>query len=167
METIGKRISEHRKAKNIKQEKLAEMLLVSPQAVSKWENDISCPDISLLPKLAEILGITVDELLSGKKESVVSYVPEEKRRDINDMMLRIVVDSSEGDKVRVNIPCALAKIALECGMELPQISGNDSLNSAFKSIDLAKIFEMVEKGAMGNIVEVESHEGDIVSIFVE
>jgi len=76
METIGKRISENRKAKNIKQDKLAEMLLVSPQAVSKWENDISCPDISLLPKLSEILGITVDELLSGKKEKPVAYVPE-------------------------------------------------------------------------------------------
>ena len=82
-------------------------------------------------------------------------------------MLKIVVDSSDGDKVRVNIPCALAKIALECGMEMPQISGSDSLNSALKNIDLAKIFEMVEKGAMGNLVEVESHDGDIISIFVE
>ncbi len=167
METIGKRISAQRKLKNIKQDELAEMLLVSPQAVSKWENDISCPDISLLPNLAKILGITVDELLSGKQESSVSYVPEEHRKDINDMMFRIIVDSHEGDKVRVNIPCALVKIALECGAELPQISGNDSLNKAMKSIDLAKIFEMVEKGAIGNLVEVESHEGDIINIFVE
>jgi len=167
MDTIGKRISENRKAKNIKQDELAEMLMVSPQAVSKWENDISCPDISLLPKLSEILGITVDELLSGKKEKPVAYVPEEKRRDINEMMFRIVVDSAEGDKVRVNIPCAIVKIALECGIDLPQISGNDSLNSAVKNIDLAKIFEMVEKGAIGNLVEVESADGDIVSIFVE
>ena len=167
MDTIGKRISENRKAKNIKQDELAEMLMVSPQAVSKWENDISCPDISLLPKLSEILGITVDELLSGKKEKPVAYVPKEKRRDINEMMFRIVVDSAEGDKVRVNIPCAIVKIALECGLDLPQISGNDSLNSAVKNIDLAKIFEMVEKGAIGNLVEVESADGDIVSIFVE
>ena len=143
------------------------MLCVSPQAVSKWENDLSCPDISLLPKLSKILGISVDELLSGKQESVVSYVPEEARKSLDDMMLKIVVDSSDGDKVRVNVPCALAKIALECGMEMPQISGNDSVNGALKNLDLAKIFEMVEKGAMGNIVEVESHEGDIVSIFVE
>ena len=81
--------------------------------------------------------------------------------------MRIRVDSSDGDKVRVNIPCALVKIALDCGMEIPQISGNDSVNSAIKNIDLAKIFEMVEKGAMGNLIEVESHEGDIVNIFVE
>ena len=167
METIGKRISENRKRKNIKQDELAEMLCVSPQAVSKWENDLSCPDISLLPKLSKILGISVDELLSGKQESSVVFVPEENRKDIKDMMFRIVVDSSEGDKVRVNIPCAIVKIALDCGMEMPQISGNDSVNSALKNLDLAKIFEMVEKGAIGNLVEVESHEGDIINIFVE
>lgn len=167
METIGKRISENRKRKNIKQDELAEMLCVSPQAVSKWENDLSCPDISLLPKLSKILGISVDELLSGKQESSVVFVPEENRKDIKDMMFRIVVNSSEGDKVRVNIPCAIVKIALDCGMEMPQISGNDSVNGALKNLDLAKIFEMVEKGAIGNLVEVESHEGDIISIFVE
>ena len=167
MDTIGKRISEQRKSKGLKQDELAEKLLVSPQAVSKWENDLSCPDISVLPELSRILGITVDELLSGKKENTVQFVPEDERKNINDMMLRIVVDSSEGDKVRINIPCALAKIALDCGMDLPQISGNDSLKSAVKNINLEKIFEMVEKGAIGNIVEVESHEGDIVSIFVE
>ena len=167
METIGKRISENRKAKNIKQDELAEMLLVSPQAVSKWENDISCPDISLLPKLSEILGITVDELLSGKKENAAIFVPEEKRKNIDQMMCRIVVDSSEGDKVNVNIPCALIKVAIECGLELPQISGNETVSTAIKSIDFEKIFAMAEKGFMGNIVEVESHEGDIVNIFVE
>ena len=167
MDTIGKRISEQRKSKGLKQDELAEKLLVSPQAESKWENDLSCPDISVLPELSRILGITVDELLSGKKENTVQFVPEDERKNINDMMLRIVVDSSEGDKVRINIPCALAKIALDCGMDLPQISGNDSLKSATKNINLEKIFEMVEKGAIGNIIEVESHEGDIVSIFVE
>ena len=167
METLGKRISENRKAKNIKQEELAEILLVSPQAVSKWENNISCPDISLLPKLAEILGISVDELLSGKKEPETKFVPEEKRRDINEMMFRIVVDSADGDKVRVNIPCALLKVAIDCGMEMPVVSGNETVSSAFKNIDLAKIFEMAEKGAIGNLVEVESADGDIISIFVE
>ena len=163
METIGKRISENRKNKNIKQDELAEMLSVSPQAVSKWENDISCPDISLLPGLAKILGITVDELLSGKQEPSAVFVPEENRKDINDMMIRIIVNSHEGDKVKVNIPAAIIKAALDCGMEIPQLSGND----AFKKIDFAKIFEMAQKGVIGNIVEVESSEGDIVNIFLE
>ena len=98
METIGKRISENRKRKNIKQDELAEMLCVSPQAVSKWENDLSCPDISLLPKLSKTLGISVDELLSGKQESTVAFVPEESRKNIDEMMFRVVVNSSEAFK---------------------------------------------------------------------
>ena len=167
METIGKRISENRKNKNLKQDELAEMLGVSPQAVSKWENDISCPDISLLPALSKILGITVDELLSGKGEPKVSYVPETKRKDINEMMLRVVISSHDGDKVKINIPCALAKLAVEHGTELPKVSGSDSINSTFTSIDLENILNMVEKGAVGNLVEVESADGDIVNIFVE
>ena len=163
--TIGKRIAALRREKNLKQDDLAQMLEVSPQAVSKWENDQTCPDISLLPKLAKILGVSVDELLSGKQElqPVVTLVPEDRRKDIKDMMLRIVVDSADGDKVRVNLPMALVQLAMEMGMEMPQVSGNDAL----KSIDWAQVMDLVRHGAMGNLVEVESADGDIVRIFVE
>ena len=163
--TIGKRIAALRREKNLKQDDLAQMLEVSPQAVSKWENDQTCPDISLLPKLAKILGVSVDELLSGKQElqPVVTLVPEDQRKDIKDMMLRIVVDSADGDKVRVNLPMALVQLAMEMGMEMPQVSGNDAL----KDIDWAQVMELVRHGAMGNLFEVESADGDIVRIFVE
>jgi transcriptional regulator with XRE-family HTH domain len=163
--TIGKRIAALRREKNLKQDDLAQMLEVSPQAVSKWENDQTCPDISLLPKLAKILGVSVDELLSGKQElqPVVTLVPEDQRKDIKDMMLRIVVDSADGDKVRVNLPMALVQLAMEMGMEMPQVSGNDAL----KDIDWAQVMELVRHGAMGNLIEVESADGDIVRIFVE
>ena len=163
--TIGKRIAALRREKNLKQDDLAQMLEVSPQAVSKWENDQTYPDISLLPKLAKILGVSVDELLSGKQElqPVVTLVPEDQRKDIKDMMLRIVVDSADGDKVRVNLPMALVLLAMEMGMEMPQVSGNDAL----KDIDWAQVMELVRHGAMGNLIEVESADGDIVRIFVE
>ena len=163
--TIGKRIAALRREKNLKQDDLAQMLEVSPQAVSKWENDQTCPDISLLPKLAKILGVSVDELLSGKQElqPVVTLVPEDQRKDIKDMMLRIVVDSADGDKVRVNLPMSLVQLAMEMGMEMPQVSGNDAL----KDIDWAQVMELVRHGAMGNLIEVESADGDIVRIFVE
>lgn len=62
-QTMGKRIAQLRKEKGWTQEQLAEKLGVSAQAVSKWENDISCPDITLLPLLASTLGVTTDELL--------------------------------------------------------------------------------------------------------
>ena len=61
---LGKNIAELRKKSNLTQEELANMLGVSPQAVSKWENDAACPDISLLPKIAEIFGVTIDELMN-------------------------------------------------------------------------------------------------------
>ena len=61
--TMGKRIMTLRKQRGLTQEQLADQLNVSPQAVSKWENDISCPDISLVPKLAGILGVSSDVLL--------------------------------------------------------------------------------------------------------
>lgn len=68
-ETLGRRIARLRLAKTATQERLAKELNVSPQAVSKWENDINYPDISLLPDLARFLGVSVDELLSGANAS--------------------------------------------------------------------------------------------------
>ena len=171
MNTIGKRISEYRKKKNLKQDELAEMLGVSPQAVSKWENDLSCPDISLLPELSKILGISIDELVQGKKEEpVVTVLPEEERKDIDKMMLRIIVESKNGDHVRVNLPMTLVKVALETGMTIPKVNAkiNDKLGEdALSGIDFTQILKMVELGAIGNLVEVESGDGDTVKIFVE
>ena len=71
-ETMGKRISDLRKGKGMTQEQLAQLLGVTPQAVSKWENDLSCPDISILPQLAEALGVTTDELLGKAPLQTVS-----------------------------------------------------------------------------------------------
>ena len=162
--TLGKRIAALRKQKDLRQDDIAQLLDVSPQAVSKWENDQTCPDIGLLPKLAQILGVTTDELLSGKQAlQEVRVLPPEERKDIKDMLLRIIVDSSDGDKVRINLPMALVEIALDMGTEMPQISGKEAL----KNIDLNQIMELVRQGAIGNLVEVESADGDTVRIFVE
>ena len=53
---IGRQIAENRRAKGLTQEQLAEEFGVSPQAVSKWENGASCPDILTLPQLADFFG---------------------------------------------------------------------------------------------------------------
>ena len=65
---IGKQIRSHRLRANMTQEKLAEALNVTPQAVSKWENGASYPDITLLPELSAVLGITVDALFESGTE---------------------------------------------------------------------------------------------------
>lgn len=77
-ETLGRRIARLRLAKTATQERLAKELNVSPQAVSKWENDINYPDISLLPDLARFLGVSVDELLSGASASVQKSAAQER-----------------------------------------------------------------------------------------
>ena len=165
METLGKRIAALRREKNLKQDDVAQALNVSPQAVSKWENDQTCPDITLLPQLARLLGVSVDELLSGKQEvaPVVTMVPEENRKELKDMILRVVVDSKDGDKVRINLPMTLVQVALDIGMEIPQFNGKEAL----KNIDLAQVIMLVQQGATGCIMEVESSDGDTVRIFVE
>lgn len=65
--TTGKIISTKRKEKGLTQIQLAQMLSVSNRAVSKWENGDGYPDITILPQLAQALGITIDELLTGVK----------------------------------------------------------------------------------------------------
>lgn len=82
--TLGKRIMARRKKLGLTQDKLAETLGVTAQAVSKWENDQSCPDITMLPRLAELFDITVDELLGiTKAEAPESAVLEGTVEDSN------------------------------------------------------------------------------------
>ena len=85
-QTLGQKIAELRKAKNMTQLELANKLNITDKAVSKWERDISCPDINTFPKLAEILGVSVDELLQAN--NAVSDNKENK--DIVDLVLKDV-----------------------------------------------------------------------------
>lgn len=84
-QTLGKRIMQNRKRLGLTQEQLAEKMNVSAQAVSKWENDQTCPDIAAVPRLAEIFGITTDELLGVQEPvhqgEVVSDRREEEAQD--------------------------------------------------------------------------------------
>ena len=85
-QTLGQKIAELRKAKNMTQLELANKLNITDKAVSKWERDISCPDINTFPKLAELLGVSVDELL--KANNAISENKETK--DIVDLVLKAV-----------------------------------------------------------------------------
>lgn len=67
--TLGMMIAELRKQHGMTQLELAEKMGVTDKAVSKWERDLSCPDINSIPKLAEILGVSVEELMQVKKEA--------------------------------------------------------------------------------------------------
>ena len=161
-ETFGQRFSRLRKNLGLKQDEIAEKVNISAQAVSKWENDLSAPDISTLPLLADILNVSLDELL-GRESEKTKIVPEGERKDVNSMLLKINILSADGGKVKFNLPLSIIKLCLEAGMELPNINGKDSL----KNIDFNQIFMLINAGVIGKLVEVESADGDTVSITVE
>lgn len=73
-EKIGRRIAELRKAKELTGEKFAELLSVSPQAISKWENGKCLPEASLLPALAEILETSIDSLLMPQELVILKAI---------------------------------------------------------------------------------------------
>ncbi len=76
--TLGNKIAQLRKAQNLTQEALAQKLEVTNQAVSKWESDQCCPDILLLPQLADIFGVTIDELFDRAplpQEQIIHGLP--------------------------------------------------------------------------------------------
>ena len=162
MKTLGNKIAENRKLKKMTQEELANKLNVSAQAVSKWENDLSIPDLPILIELADLFNVTLDELIRQQTPEV-KIVDPEVRKPIEKMIMRVVVNSSDGDKVRINLPLSVIKVALEMGISLAEVNGNDSL----KNINLEQIFHLVNQGVIGKLVEVESAEGDIVEVFVE
>lgn len=64
--SMGETISTTRREKGMTQKELADMLNITDKAVSKWERDIACPDTQTIPKLAEILGLSVEELMNVK-----------------------------------------------------------------------------------------------------
>lgn len=162
-QTLGSRIAEKRRAASMTQEELAERLGISAQAVSKWENDVSCPDISLLPQLASLLGCTVDTLLTGEQAPDVKLVPEKQRKDPDDMMLRILIHSSDGDSVKVNLPLPLVKMGFLMGMEAPKINGK----RVTENLDMEQLMRMIDSGLVGRLMEMETSDGDTVEIVVE
>lgn len=167
-EILGKNLLALRKEKGWTQDEVAEKLGISAQAVSKWENGVSCPDITLLPGLSDLYGVLVDDLLRDEEErrkrqgAVMAYVPEEKRKKPEEMLFRILVDSQGGDKVRINLPLPLLKAGMDLGIA-SSFTGKDAL----KDIDLEQVFRLAENGVLGKLVEVESADGDHVEIVVE
>ncbi len=76
-------------------------------------------------------------------------------------MLKIRIKSSDGDKVNVTIPLEFAKIALRSKKGIPKL---DQMDIDF---DFEELIGMIESGAEGKIVDIESDDGDIVEIYIE
>lgn len=85
-QTLGMMISSLRKAKGMTQLELAEKMGVTDKAVSKWERDLSYPDINIIPKLADLFDTSVDELMQG--QTVMKENKKNGESDIVDTVLR-------------------------------------------------------------------------------
>lgn len=162
MKALGTKISELRKARGMTQDELADKMGVSPQAVSKWENDLSMPDLPVLIELSDFFHISLDDFLKEKVQTV-ELLSEDKRKDIEQMFLRVYVNSENGDRVRVNLPLALVKMARDMGLDIPQMTDNLMM----QKIDLGMIMQLIESGVIGKLVEVDSANGDHVEVIVE
>ena len=85
--SMGEIISTLRKEKGMTQKDIADRLGITDKAVSKWERDIAFPDTATIPKLAEVLGVSVEELLQAKAAPVSAAGKADK---ILDLVLRAV-----------------------------------------------------------------------------
>lgn len=96
--SIGERITDLRKGKNLSQGQLASLLEVSRQAVSKWENDTASPDTLRLIQLADVLSTDVEYLATGKKSKPQIqrvYVPEIREKIIEKPIEKKVIEYVE------------------------------------------------------------------------
>lgn len=162
VKSLGERIAELRKQKGYTQEEFSSLLDITPQAVSKWENDVSCPDITLLPKIAAIFGITVDELLTGKNQSEVRQ--ENKIKHINTDKLKLVINVFKPHQkpIKVTLPFAFVKRVAKVGAGISGIVGNNIVTD--KQID--EILSLVEDGITGIILDVLTEDDTNVVIEV-
>ena len=171
-ETLGRRIARLRLARTATQERLAKELNVSPQAVSKWENDINYPDISLLPDLARFLGVSVDELLSGAsastQESVAaqeSAAAQESTAEVvsvaADEPAEIVEEPTEQDNQGIATQSSGFSFGKLFGKSMVKVEKNDEADGSKKSVRLGN-----GSAKHGLHVYVVSDDGDVVDMCV-
>jgi len=86
-QTMGEIISSLRKEKGMTQKDLAEKMGVTDKAVSKWERNLSCPDISTIPRLAEALDTTVERLLDVEP---LEKTEERPKVDVMELILKAI-----------------------------------------------------------------------------
>ena len=117
---IGNKISDYRKNRGMTQDALAQLLGVTNQAVSKWESGQACPDIQLLPLLADVFETTVDELLGREKRFTVRNLPW-----ADDETLRVVV--YQGHRL---LKCAPAEVNVTFVYEGPALNIDSAISVA-------------------------------------
>ena len=158
---IGSNIAALRKEKGITQEELANALGVSAQAVSKWENNSSCPDVSLLTVIADYFGVTVDALLRSGAEEITRADSPSTDNNVaaahgGKRNVRIKVTQPNGKETNVKVPFGVVKMGLGVG------------NVFGLQRDVAdKIGALLDDTAAADILSVDGENGEHVTISIE
>lgn len=166
---LGSNIYGRRKAMGMTQDDLAARLGVSPQAVSKWENNLSCPDISLLPEISKIFGVSVDELLKDEpsaanaepvKEDESFAEPETAYKEpvfTGKKATTLLISTERNEKTtNVKIPLGIVRFGLNLGSAFGGITGEQ-----------ANVIEnAVRTGLTGEILSVDGENGEKVTISI-
>ena len=124
----GKFIAQMRKEKGLTQRALAEKLFISDKTVSKWECGNGLPEVSLMMPLCELLGITVNELLSGKRLSTSEY-----QQNAEENILKLIKEKSEA-KFRMILEVAVIFLTLLASITLIMVSGLTELKTVYRVV---------------------------------
>ena len=107
--TMGQIISTLRKEKGMTQKELADMLDITDKAVSKWERDVSFPDTQTLPRLAQIFGISLEELMNAKA------APEPRKKDSEQIVDTVLKAVPLAMGVAVAVTAVLGQLVVKHG----------------------------------------------------
>lgn len=158
-EEIGKFIAKCRKEKNLTQAQLAEKLNITDRAVSKWETGKSMPDSSIMLELCEILGVSVNELLSGEKINMENL---EKKADENLIALKRKDENNIGKNVIISIifsttlligliVCAICDLAISGNLTWSLIPISSII---FAWVVLFPVMILGKKGFPGGLISI-------------
>lgn len=170
---LGENIAALRKNRGFTQEELAKRLGVSPQAVSKWENGTACPDIALLPEIADIFSVTVDDLMRAPAERLISdenkqgkdeSTAEKSESDFIDdksygaeaKKVNISIIQQNGKPVNLKLPFKLVKTGLKIG----------SIYGLPKNL-YNTVAEAISSETIGEILSLDGENGEKITITIE
>ncbi len=152
--TLGKRIQRLRKGRDLTQESLAEQLSLTAQAVSKWENDLSCPDIMTLPTLARLLNVTVDTLLTGASSPAAA--PAKPKEDLILRIAYVPLQDGELGRIGVNLPYRVVRLGARYGLATLTVNtSDDGSERLMQHFDLERLVDLVESGVTGKLLDVQ------------
>ena len=149
-EFIGEHIAYYRKKAGMTQEQLSEKMGVTAQAVSKWENGLTCPDLDSVARLSEILGVSVEQLVHGDAAVPSVSVVETPQVGRRVLCIQVQTKTPEVFNVTVRFPVELILKAYEMGC-LESLVGDEACF-------VEQAIEMIRQGAIGSLVDVETEE---------